>query len=463
MPHKSKNTADGGNQELDIAVTKVKIRIGKINILEIANKLQFGTYNDRAQNLSEVNKMIILFKKHRQQWYKESNALMIVIASSHLHAGQELNGSWNDQESLNEMKFVNRKPLILASGQHWVATLKKMVQAFIDEEAMLEKRITHIEGVKDPSDDSVTEHIELWNCLAIVKESYLDVQMQGLSVTYETDNSPNIIDARMGNLGLHLSQNQTLHIYAKTQEEELVLKLHDFYDVYQEEGKDTALELIQQEYEKGKDDKNLKLIKIWKNEQLVITLMCDILLMGAHYQHQSELLVHWLLANISVIMGGSKDTCEWVRELHQKILSSMAGEFKTFIPYIKGINELLEHGLGQKSESEDDKIWSDHVLARTYIYLLSLDMIPMLLMMGMVMDWVWKELDDVKEGDKEVSQWYKAMSDTMKISCPHTHTINNYMEALCYDQTKSAARDIGSDKIQGKYLLKRRACLGLKG
>ncbi|KAG1807037.1 uncharacterized protein BJ212DRAFT_1303679 [Suillus subaureus] len=165
MPHKSKNTADGGrntfkldthpvqaaslnndltckNQELDITVAKVNIGIGKINILEIMNKLQFGTYNNRAQNLSE-----------------ESNALMIVIAPSHLHAGQELSENWNDWESLNEVKFVDRKLLILALGQHWVAMLKKMVQAFINEEAMLKKRITCIEGVKEPSDDSVTKQL----------------------------------------------------------------------------------------------------------------------------------------------------------------------------------------------------------------------------------------------------------------------------------------------------------------
>jgi hypothetical protein len=88
------------------------------------------------------------------------------------------------------------------------------------------------------------------------------------------------------------------------------------------------------------------------------------------------------------------------------------------------------------------------VLVCTYIWLLSLDMIPLLLMTGMVMDHVWKDLEAVKEGYKEVlgtndsyrcnrysgwiqvSQWFEAMVDTMKIPCPHTHAINDYTKAL---------------------------------
>jgi hypothetical protein len=57
------------NHQLDTDLAKAKIGIGKINILDIENKLQFGTYNDRAQNSSEVNKMITSFEKHGRQLY----------------------------------------------------------------------------------------------------------------------------------------------------------------------------------------------------------------------------------------------------------------------------------------------------------------------------------------------------------------------------------------------------------
>jgi hypothetical protein len=127
--------------------------------------------------------------------------------------------------------------------------------------------------------------------------------MRRLYVKNDADDSPDMIDTGKGELGSHLSQNQTLHIYAETQEEELVSKLRDIHDVYVEEGEEDALEMIRQEYEKGKDDKNSKLTKIWMDERLVITLMRDVLPMGPHYRHRNELSVRWLANNISVIMG----------------------------------------------------------------------------------------------------------------------------------------------------------------
>jgi hypothetical protein len=160
---------------LDTDLAKAKIGISKINILDIENKLQFGTYNDRAQNLSEVNKMIMSFEKHGRQWYKESNALAIVIEPSYLHNGQDLTGNWSDLESLKAVKFGDRKPLICASGQHRVAALRKMAKAFIDEQTMLLKHIERIEGVKEHSDDSVLEHQDLRTHLAVVKGELEDL------------------------------------------------------------------------------------------------------------------------------------------------------------------------------------------------------------------------------------------------------------------------------------------------
>jgi len=163
------------NHQLDTDLAKAKIGIGKINILDIENKLQFGTYNDRAQNSSEVNKMITSFEKHGRQWYKESNALAIVIEPSRLRDGQDLTGNWSEPESLKDVKFGDRKPLICASGQHRVAALRKMAKAFVDEQTVLLKRIERIEGVKEHSDDSVLEHQDLRTRLAVVKGELEDL------------------------------------------------------------------------------------------------------------------------------------------------------------------------------------------------------------------------------------------------------------------------------------------------
>jgi hypothetical protein len=184
---------------------------------------------------------------------------------------------------------------------------------------------------------------------------------------------------------------------------------------------------------------------------------------------------------VRALVEKSEGSKERVEELRQTILSSTPGEAKIFVPYMKDIDEravtcfatysgklgtdakdylaalrnyrrdvlkVLEQGLCQKSQTADEKTRSDRVLARTYIWLSSLDMIPLPLMTGMVMDRVWKELEAVKEGYKEVlgtndlyrcnrysrwiqvSRWFEAMVDTMKIPCPHTHAVDDYTEAL---------------------------------
>jgi len=120
--------------------------------------------------------MIMSFEKHRWQWYKESNALAIVIEPSRLHTGQELTENWSDPESLKDIKFGDRKPLICASGQHWVAALRKMAKAFINEQTVLIKHIKCIEGVKEHSSDSVLEHQDLQTCLAVVKGELEDLR-----------------------------------------------------------------------------------------------------------------------------------------------------------------------------------------------------------------------------------------------------------------------------------------------
>jgi hypothetical protein len=64
---------------LDAKLEAAKLGIGKINILQFVNRLEFGRYNNRPLKESEVNKMIMLYEKHRMQWTKSENSLAIVI------------------------------------------------------------------------------------------------------------------------------------------------------------------------------------------------------------------------------------------------------------------------------------------------------------------------------------------------------------------------------------------------
>ncbi|KAG2338173.1 hypothetical protein BDR05DRAFT_952082 [Suillus weaverae] len=177
--------------QLDVAVDKAQIGFGKINILQIANPLKFRI-------------------------------------------------DWNDPESLKEVKFEDQDTLILASGQHRVAALKKMVEAFIKEQTGLNKWIMSYLPQQLSIVTGKLENMGFWS----VK-------------LYNQD----MIDA--GKLGAHLSQNQTLHIYAETQEEKLVLKLQDFHDVYLKEGDEGALKVLVVECNKGTEGNNSTLRKMY--------------------------------------------------------------------------------------------------------------------------------------------------------------------------------------------------------
>lgn len=155
-------------QRMDKALRSAQIGIGKVNVLAKNLKLKFGTYNERPQKSTEVNKMITSFEMNGRQWFKEANALAIVIDPSRVRNMDELQGEWDDADNLNEVKFVDEDVLIMASGQHRVAALRKMGEGYESEQLALEKKLKRLGGNANPSLDDVEEHDAIRARLAVV-------------------------------------------------------------------------------------------------------------------------------------------------------------------------------------------------------------------------------------------------------------------------------------------------------
>jgi hypothetical protein len=85
--------------------------------------------------------MITSFENNRHQWFKEINALAIVIQPTHLCPRQELTGNWDYIQLLQKINFNESNPLIMASGQHHIAALKKMSKRFVQEQDSLSARL----------------------------------------------------------------------------------------------------------------------------------------------------------------------------------------------------------------------------------------------------------------------------------------------------------------------------------
>ncbi|KAG1729401.1 hypothetical protein EDB19DRAFT_1832442 [Suillus lakei] len=150
------------------AIRTTQIGVGKLNILKIANKLKFGTYNEQPQKSTEVNKMITSFEMNGHQWFKEENALAIIIKSNQICNIEDLQGEWDDADDLNEVEFVDEDVLLMVSGQHQVAAPRKMGEGYVAEKTVLEKRSIRLAESANPSEDNIEEHDTIRARLAVV-------------------------------------------------------------------------------------------------------------------------------------------------------------------------------------------------------------------------------------------------------------------------------------------------------
>ncbi|KAG2337832.1 hypothetical protein BDR05DRAFT_952347 [Suillus weaverae] len=304
---------------LDDKLEKAIIGIGKINVLEIENDVQFGRYNDRPLKISEVNKMITSFDKHGMQWTKSENAIAIVIEPARLAAGQMLEGRWNSPDTLTSIKLSDKEPIQLASGQHRVAALRKAMDKYLKEEESLNKHLLRLQDKEALTEEEVVEHEELRKRLAKVK-GHIDEMGQWGVILYDIVyklvaqflnwsrevGAPmlghEIIDGEK-DLGKHLSQNQVLHIYSETQEEQLVSILRDMKDAYDEGGQQAATKTLDDQHKKTTVNKNSKLTRVLKQTHLMTILMRDVLTMGPHFRLRREFNVGWLSKSIQTVMG----------------------------------------------------------------------------------------------------------------------------------------------------------------
>ncbi|KAG1717390.1 hypothetical protein EDB19DRAFT_1840220 [Suillus lakei] len=167
-----------------------------------------------------------------------------LIKSNRIRNLEDLQGEWDDADDLNEVKFVDEDVLLMASGQHRVAALRKMGEGYIGEKTALEKRSTRLAQSANPSEDDVEEHDAIRARLAVVLGELETLGTWSVKL-YNQD----VIDKEK--LGGHLSQNQTLHVYGETQEEKLISKLRDLKEILDGEGgMDAFVEALQVETER---------------------------------------------------------------------------------------------------------------------------------------------------------------------------------------------------------------------
>ncbi|KAG2337849.1 hypothetical protein BDR05DRAFT_1004725 [Suillus weaverae] len=147
-------------QKLDTQVAKCKVGVAWVNLLDIAKRLTFGVYNDRPENDAEVNKLIGCFEANGIVSMKDVAAIPLILKTSRLTNVDSLKKDFDEPEEVVELELKDHAAIVVASGQHRLAALKKYKQALLDEYALFEKKRGKIRALKQVTQEHVATYNE---------------------------------------------------------------------------------------------------------------------------------------------------------------------------------------------------------------------------------------------------------------------------------------------------------------
>ncbi|KAG2031386.1 hypothetical protein BDR03DRAFT_986444 [Suillus americanus] len=342
-------------QKMDMQLAKCRLGVAYIDILNIQNPLLFGKYNDRPQVEREVNKLITSFKKEGILAMREDTAIPIMLSSTRLASGLHLALNFNEEEEVPQLQLEDAHGIVVASGQHRVAALKKYSKNVVDEIASIEKRRHKISEMKKPTQEHIAEYNSLRNELAELQGALILMGKWG-TVVYDED----AILAHGDDLANHLCRNKSLHEYKETTEEVLTSILRLLKTAYKNAPEDEQVAAAQGELRLQRDNterqKNARLTKVLSYEKLVLTLALDLLPLGSHFRRRKEFQITWLARSIDVVMG-----------FHSHILHLLASDdiFPDYATVSKTIATAYDEGSGHDEAVKKLEEWRQMIYDST--------------------------------------------------------------------------------------------------
>ncbi|KAG2045766.1 hypothetical protein BDR06DRAFT_351950 [Suillus hirtellus] len=323
-------------QRMDRQLAKCRLGVAYIDILKIQDTLLFGKYNDRPQVDKEVNKLLASFKKEGILAMREDTAIPIIVSSTRLKSGFQFALNFNEEEEVPQLQLKDAHTIVVASGQHRVAALKKYSKNVMDEIASIEKRRHKINEMNKPTEEHIAEYNRLRSELGELQGALVLMGKWGIIVYNE--------DALLADgeaLANHLSRNKSLHEYKETFEELLSNILRLVKAAYNNAPEEERIAAAQHELQLQRDNterqKNTRLTKILSYEKLVLTLALDLLPLGSHFRRRREFRITWLARSIDVVMGMFIQFIQF----HTHILRLLASN-DTFPDYATAVAKLEE-------------------------------------------------------------------------------------------------------------------------
>jgi hypothetical protein len=144
-------------QRMDAALAKCRIGVAYIDILKIKNSLVSGKYNDRPQEPKEVNKLIASFKKEGILAMRDATAIPIMLSGARVKTGLSLAVNFDIPDAVPQLQLKDVDDIVVASGQHRIAALKRYFEIVTGEMMHIEQRCDDISALRNLSPEHLTE------------------------------------------------------------------------------------------------------------------------------------------------------------------------------------------------------------------------------------------------------------------------------------------------------------------
>ncbi|KAG1758542.1 hypothetical protein EDD22DRAFT_956780 [Suillus occidentalis] len=287
-------------QKLDTQVAKCKLGVAWVDLTKIAKRLKFGVYNDRPENDAETNKLVGCFQVNGIVSMKDVAAIPLILNSSRVTNIDLLKKNFDEPEEVVELELEDVDPIVVASGQHRLAALKKYKQSLLDEYSSFEKKREKINALKQVTQDHISTYNECHEEMGRIKGLLEDVGKWGV-ILYDEEK----LLAKGTGLANHLSRNSTLHEYKETEEEVFITILKMLKSVHDSSPVNTRGELAVEHLKEVRQnhEKNARLHKVLHHDTMCTFLATRLLPLGPHFRHRREFSVNWLAKSIDVCMG----------------------------------------------------------------------------------------------------------------------------------------------------------------
>ncbi|KAG2101638.1 uncharacterized protein F5147DRAFT_655274 [Suillus discolor] len=110
-------------QKLDAQVAKCKAGVAWVNLLDIADTLKFGVYNDRPEKDEETNKLVTSFKTLGITPMKDTAAIPIIVDMKRVENKDSLLKNFDEPEKVSELKMKDKNHIVVASGLRHFASI----------------------------------------------------------------------------------------------------------------------------------------------------------------------------------------------------------------------------------------------------------------------------------------------------------------------------------------------------